>query len=64
MVLNHVGQPLRLTELAVRKPALGQVLVSVPVRTEVETFPLAEANEAVTQLRTRRLRGAAVLMTC
>jgi propanol-preferring alcohol dehydrogenase len=35
----------------------------VPVRTEVETFPLAEANEALQRLRTGRLRGAAVLMT-
>jgi propanol-preferring alcohol dehydrogenase len=35
----------------------------VPVRTEVETFPLAEANEALRRLRTGKLRGAAVLMT-
>jgi alcohol dehydrogenase, propanol-preferring len=34
----------------------------VPVRTEVETFPLAEANEALTRLRTGRVRGAAVLL--
>ncbi len=33
----------------------------VPVRTEVELFPLAKANEALTRLRTGRLRGAAVL---
>jgi propanol-preferring alcohol dehydrogenase len=33
----------------------------VPVRTEVETFPLADANEALTRLRTGRIRGAAVL---
>ena len=33
----------------------------VPVRTEVETFPLTEANETLTRLRTGRLRGAAVL---
>ena len=36
---------------------------SVPVRTEVETFPLAEANEALTRLREGKLRGAAVLTT-
>ena len=33
----------------------------VPVRTEVETFPLAEANTALSRLRAGRLRGAAVL---
>ncbi len=35
----------------------------VPVRTEVETFPLAEANEALDRLRSGRVRGAAVLLT-
>ena len=34
----------------------------VPVRTVVETFPLAEANEAVARLRSGRIRGAAVLL--
>ena len=34
----------------------------VPVRVEVETFPLAEANEALDRLRTGRVRGAAVLL--
>jgi propanol-preferring alcohol dehydrogenase len=34
----------------------------VPVRTVVERFPLAEANEALERLRTGRLRGAAVLL--
>jgi alcohol dehydrogenase, propanol-preferring len=34
----------------------------VPVRTSVETFPLAEANEALERLRTGRIRGAAVLL--
>ena len=34
---------------------------TVPVRTEIETFPLAAANEALTRLREGRLRGAAVL---
>lgn len=33
----------------------------VPVRTTVQTFPLAEANEALARLRTGQLRGAAVL---
>jgi propanol-preferring alcohol dehydrogenase len=35
----------------------------VPVRSEVETFPLTEANEALTRLRKGRIRGAAVLTT-
>jgi alcohol dehydrogenase, propanol-preferring len=34
----------------------------VPVRTEVETFPLEEANEALERMRTGRLRGTAVLL--
>jgi propanol-preferring alcohol dehydrogenase len=34
----------------------------VPVRTEVQTFPLAAANEALSALREGRLRGAAVLV--
>jgi propanol-preferring alcohol dehydrogenase len=35
----------------------------VPVRTTVEPFPLAEANTALSNLRSGRVRGAAVLMT-
>src|SRR5262245_42388537 len=34
----------------------------VPVRTEIETFPLAEANDALESLRAGRIRGAAVLV--
>jgi alcohol dehydrogenase, propanol-preferring len=34
----------------------------VPVRTEVESFPLAEANDALARLRAGRIRGAAVLV--
>jgi len=34
----------------------------VPVRTEVETFPLEEANDALERLREGNLRGAAVLL--
>ncbi len=34
----------------------------VPVRTEVQTFPLAEANEALRRLRGGQIRGAAVLL--
>jgi propanol-preferring alcohol dehydrogenase len=33
----------------------------VPVRTEVQTFPLAEANEALRRLRHGEIQGAAVL---
>jgi propanol-preferring alcohol dehydrogenase len=33
----------------------------VPVRTEVEVFPLAAANEALATLRAGEVRGAAVL---
>jgi propanol-preferring alcohol dehydrogenase len=35
----------------------------VPVKTEVELFPLAQANEALSRLRDGKLQGAAVLMT-
>ncbi len=35
----------------------------IPVRTEVETFPLEEANEALNRLRAGKIRGAAVLVT-
>ena len=34
----------------------------VPVRTEVEPFPLRDANEALARLRDGRIRGAAVLV--
>jgi alcohol dehydrogenase, propanol-preferring len=35
---------------------------TVPVRSEVETFPLEQADEALERLRGGRLRGAAVLL--
>jgi propanol-preferring alcohol dehydrogenase len=34
----------------------------VPVRTEVQTFPLAQANEALARLRSGQIQGAAVLV--
>jgi propanol-preferring alcohol dehydrogenase len=34
----------------------------VPVQTEVETFPLVEANLALARLRSGAIRGAAVLV--
>jgi propanol-preferring alcohol dehydrogenase len=33
----------------------------IPVRTRTQTFPLADANEALARLREGRLQGAAVL---
>ena len=33
----------------------------VPIRVEVETFPLGQANEALERLRRGEIRGAAVL---
>ena len=33
----------------------------VPVRTQVQTFPLEQANEALAALRSGRIHGAAVL---
>ena len=35
----------------------------VPVHTEVQTFPLEEANEALDRLRSGKVQGAAVLVT-
>jgi alcohol dehydrogenase, propanol-preferring len=35
----------------------------VPIRTEVQTFPLIEANEALARLRAGKIQGAAVLVT-
>jgi propanol-preferring alcohol dehydrogenase len=35
---------------------------TIPVRTEVQTFPLAQANEAITAMRRGTLRGTAVLV--
>ncbi len=34
----------------------------VPIRTETETFPLTEANEALARLRGGQIQGAAVLL--
>jgi alcohol dehydrogenase, propanol-preferring len=38
-----------------------ELVSRVPVRTEVATYPLAEANRALDDIRAGRLRGAAVL---
>jgi propanol-preferring alcohol dehydrogenase len=34
----------------------------VPVKTDIETFPLEDANEALERLRSGRLQGTAVLV--
>ena len=34
----------------------------VPIRTEVQTFPLPAANEALNRLRAGQITGAAVLL--
>ncbi len=39
-----------------------QIAPRVPVRTEIETFRLEQANEALDRLRAGRLQGAAVLL--
>jgi propanol-preferring alcohol dehydrogenase len=39
-----------------------EIAPRVPVQTEVTTFPLEEANEALDRLRGGNLRGAAVLL--
>jgi propanol-preferring alcohol dehydrogenase len=36
---------------------------TIPVRTEIEVFPLERANEALAQLRSGEVRGAPVLLT-
>jgi propanol-preferring alcohol dehydrogenase len=38
------------------------IAAQVPVKTEVATFPLAAANNALTQLRQGQVQGAAVLL--
>ena len=42
---------------------LLRIAPQVPVKTEVELFPLAGANEALNRLREGRIQGAAVLIT-
>jgi propanol-preferring alcohol dehydrogenase len=38
-----------------------QLAAEIPVRAEVETFPLAEANDVLARLKHSQIRGAAVL---
>ena len=39
-----------------------QLAPGIPIRTEIQTFPLAGANEALEKLRTGGIKGAAVLV--
>ena len=39
-----------------------QIAPRIPVRTETTKFPLAQANDALAQLRSGQLNGAAVLL--
>jgi propanol-preferring alcohol dehydrogenase len=39
-----------------------KIAPQVPVKTDVEAFPLESANEALSRLRLGQLQGAAVLM--
>ena len=38
-----------------------RIAAAIPVRTEVEVFPLYEANQALNKLKNDAVRGAAVL---
>jgi propanol-preferring alcohol dehydrogenase len=40
---------------------LLEIAAEIPVETEVQVFPLAEANEALLAVKESRIRGAAVL---
>lgn len=39
-----------------------QLAATIPIQTEVEPFPLSQANEALDSLRAGRVHGAAVLV--
>ena len=55
MVLETPGKPLRAMEMPVPRPGTEQVLIQVapkvPVKTEVQIFPLQQANDALNSLR-------------
>jgi len=46
-----------------REDALGLLRLAseIPIRTEIEIFPMEEANEALKRLKRSEIRGAAVL---
>ena len=59
------NQPFRdvtATMIVSRDGGLLDLAPRVPVRTEIQTFPLAQANEALQRLRQGHIRGAAVLL--
>ena len=39
-----------------------RLIVNIPIKTEVHTFPLTDANSALNQLRNGEIQGAAVLV--
>ncbi len=39
-----------------------ELVPKVPVKTEIQTFPLQEANDALNRLRAGKIQGAAVLI--
>ena len=61
--VGRAGGPLGGQPHARRRRASSSTLAPrVPVRTQVETFPLEQANEALDRLRAGNLRGSAVLL--
>jgi propanol-preferring alcohol dehydrogenase len=64
---NVLWEERRVCSVANLTRADGEQLLSIapkiPVKTEVEEFPLTEANHALHRLREGKLQGAAVLMT-
>jgi propanol-preferring alcohol dehydrogenase len=63
--LLYHERTLRSVANATREDArqLMRLAAEIPIRTEVETFPLAEANRALLALKHGKIRGAAVLLT-
>lgn len=61
--LLYWERTLRSTANATREDAreLMELAASIPIRTDVQTFPLEEANEALRRLKHSELRGSAVL---
>ena len=55
-VLRSVANSTRQDALELLRSA-----AAIPLRTDVETFPLEQANEALIALKESRIRGAAVL---
>jgi len=59
----YLEKTLRSVTAATRRDAteLLELAACLPLRSEVETFPLADANEALLRLKRSEIRGAAVL---